>query len=213
MARPRRDGAPPAPPRRAKLTSLSVKNMTPEVRQYLTWDTAVPGLVLTVQPSGAKAFKFIYSFRGRLRFFHVGDAAAWGLADARKRVRQLRVLVDGGTDPQADKAAQRSSGSFEDLARRYVEDYARKRNKSWRQADTLVNRYAMKRLGKLSASTIRRDDIEGLLAKIDKPILRNQVLSSLSAIFSWALKKQIGGVAFIPARALIGPQPRAVSGC
>lgn len=202
MARPRRDGTPPAPTRRAKLTSVSIRSMAPEAKQYLTWDTHTRGLVLAVQPSGARSFKFIYSFRGRLRFYHVGDADALALSDARKKVRALRVLVDGGTDPQADKAAHRSSGSFADLARRYVEDYAQRKNKSWEQAHTLVHRYAMQRLGMVAASTIRRDDIEGVLAKIDKPILRNQVLSSLSAIFSWALKKQIGGVSVHPCKGI-----------
>jgi Arm DNA-binding domain len=172
MARPRRDGTAPSPPRRAKLTSVSVRAIAPEAKQYLIWDSNTRGLVLAVQPSGARSFKFIYSFRGRLRFYHLGDADALPLSDARKKARALRVLVDGGTDPQADKAAQRSSGSFGDLHRRYVEDYAKRKNKSWRQAETLISRYAMKRLGLLSASTIRRDDIESVLAKIDKPILR-----------------------------------------
>jgi integrase len=199
MARPRRDGAPPAPTRRAKLTSVLVRNMTPEPKQVLTWDTQTAGLVLAVQPSGSRSFKFIYSCRGRLRWFHLG-ADALPLSDARKKVRALRVLVDGGTDPAADKAAQRSSGSFADLAVRYVEDYAKRRNKSWQQANALVNRYALKRLGMVSASTIRRDDIEGVLAKIDKPILRNAVLSSLSAIFSWAQRKQIGGIVIHPCK-------------
>jgi hypothetical protein len=180
MARPRRDGTPPAPTRRAKLTSVLVRNMTPEPKQVLTWDTHTRGLVLAVQPSGARSFKFIYSCRGRLRFYHVADADALPLSDARKKVRALRVLVDGGTDPAADKAAQRSTGTFADLAARYVEDYAKRKNKSWQQANVLVHRYAMKRLGMVSASTVRRDDIEGVLAKIHKPILRNAVLSSLS---------------------------------
>ena len=131
MARPRRDGTPPAPTRRAKLTSVWVRTMAAEPKQYLVWDMDTRGLVLAVQPSGSRSFKFVFSYRGRLRWFTIGDADAHALSDARRKARAIRVQVDNGIDPQADKAAQRSTGTFEELAQRYVDEHARKKNKSW----------------------------------------------------------------------------------
>jgi integrase len=200
MPRPHRDGTPSAPIRRAKLTSVSVRTLEAEPKQYLVWDTLTRGLVLAVQLSGRRAFKFIYSYRGRLRWYHIGDADALPLATARKSARALRVQVDNGIDPQADKVAQRSAGTFEELAQRYVDEYAKKKNKSWHQADALIRRYSFRRLGKLSAATIARADIEGVIAAIDKPMLANAVLASLSAIFSWAQRKQIGGIVVHPCK-------------
>ena len=45
--------------------------------------------------------------------------------------------VANGNDPQADRKAQRQLGTFEELANRYVEEYAKKKNKSWKQAAKL----------------------------------------------------------------------------
>jgi integrase len=110
--------------------------------------------------------------------------------------------VDKGVDPQADKVAQRSAGTFKDLHRQYLEQYAQKRNKSWRQGATLVTRYVTPMIGDMSASVIKRADIERVLGKIDAPILANAVLSSVGAVFSWAMKKQIAGVTVHPCRGI-----------
>ena len=63
------------------------------------------------------------------------------------------LAVARGKDPAAEKRAERGAGTFADLAARYVERYAKKKNKSWRQADTLVRRYALPRWGKLQAAS------------------------------------------------------------
>ena len=85
MARPRRDGTPSSPARRLKLTSVSVRSFAVEAKQFLIWDTLTHGLALTVQPSGSRAYKFVYSYHGRLRWYHIGDADAHALSDARKK--------------------------------------------------------------------------------------------------------------------------------
>ena len=55
--------------------------------------------------------------------------------------------VARGNDPAAEKRAERGAGTFADLAGRYVELHAKKRNKSWRQADTLVRALPAAALG------------------------------------------------------------------
>ena len=58
--------------------------------------------------------------------------------------------------------------------------YAKKRNKSWKQADTLVQRYLLPRWGKLQAATITRADVRAMMARIEAPVLANQVLAAAS---------------------------------
>jgi integrase len=77
------------------------------------------------------------------------------------------------------------------VAKRYVEEHARKRNKSWRQADALVARYLLPRWAKLDIGSIRRADVKAALAAIAAPVLANQVLAAASAIFSWAMRQEI----------------------
>ena len=76
------------------------------------------------------------------------------------------MAVAEGKDPQADKRAERGAGTFADLAARYVEQYAKRKNKSWAQADRLVRRYVLPRWGKLQAAGIVRADVKALMASI-----------------------------------------------
>src|SRR4029079_17816477 len=77
-----------------------------------------------------------------------------------------------------------------ELAANYVEQHARKHNKSWRQAEALIRRYALPRWAKLKPASISRSDVRNLTASIEAPVLSNAVLASLSAVFSWAIRME-----------------------
>ena len=177
--------------RKRKLTELAVRKLTPESATYLVWDTHTCGLALKIMPTGSKAWKAIYSFRGRPRWLHLGDASVIGLADARMLTAEAMLAVARGRDPAAEKKAERGAGTFAELAERYVEQHAKRHNKSWKQADTLVRRYLLPRWGKLQAATISRADVKAMMARIEAPILANPGLAAASAIFSWAVGEEI----------------------
>src|SRR5262245_30563786 len=141
MPRPRQDGTPIRPPNRRRLSDAFIKTVRPGPDRILIWDTLQRGLVLKVEPSGHRAWKCIYSIRHRgSRWFHIGDARAISLADARRLAAKIMVLVAEGGDPHADRLALRGRGSFEQVAARYLEEYAKRKNKSWRQAAALVSK-------------------------------------------------------------------------
>jgi hypothetical protein len=158
----------------------------------LVWDDIQRGLVLQIQPSGYRSFKLIYRYHNRPRWYHIGAADAIGLLDARKEAAKLMLRVIQGEDPQAERRAERGSGTFAELASRYVEEYAKKRNKSWRKTDDLVRLHLLPLWGKLTANTITRSDVRAMMSKMnDFPIAANQVLASASAIFTWATKQEL----------------------
>jgi hypothetical protein len=132
-----------------KLTELFVRKAPPRDKAYLVWDEHQHGLALRVQPTGAKSYVVIYSRHGRSRWLTIGDANAIALSDARMLAQEHMLAVAKGGDPAADKRAERSRGTFADLATQYVEQYAKVHNKSWRQADALLQRLAVPRWGKL----------------------------------------------------------------
>jgi integrase len=185
MSRPKRAA------RKSQLTELFVKKVKPEERAFLVWDSKQHGLAIQVQPTGAKAWKAIYSYHGRPRWLHLGSANAIGLSDARTLAAEAMLAVAKGKDPATDKKAERGAGTFAELHERYVEQHAKRNNKSWRQGEYLVNRYALPRWGKPRATSITRADVKAMLARIDAPILQNQVLAAVSAIFTWAVKEEI----------------------
>jgi integrase len=191
MPRPKKDGSPAAAPNKRKLTEMFVTRVRPKAHAFATWDTHQRGLCLLIQPSGHKSWKVVYQHHGRARWFHIGDVAAIGLSDARRIAGRIMVAAAEGKDPLAERNAERSRGTFAELAEAYVERHAKKTNKSWKQADALVRRHLLPRWGKLQAADVTRSDVRSMMAKIEAPILANQTLAAASAIFSWAMKQDV----------------------
>jgi hypothetical protein len=187
MPRPQRDGTPAAAPDKCKLTEIFIRKVEPRSRAFLVWDTYQRGLVLQVQPTGHKAWKCIYSMHGRKRWYHIGAVDAVGLADARRLAIRVMFQLADGKDPASEKKAERSKGTFEELATRYVKEYAKLKNKSWSQADALVRRHLLPRWGKLLAASVTRRDVKTAIAGITAPIVANQTLAAASALFNWAV--------------------------
>src|SRR5215471_2902953 len=143
-----------AVPNKKKLTTLTVTKLRPTAKPYLVWDSYQRGLALQIQPSGYRAYKLIYRFHNRPRWFHLGAADAIALADARRLAAKLMLEVIQGKDPAAEKRAARGAGTFGEIANRYVQEHAKKKNKSWQQADALVRRYLLPAWGGLSAPSV-----------------------------------------------------------
>jgi len=191
MPRPRRDGTPAQAPRKHKLSDIFIKKLKPQARPFVVWDTQQRGLAVAVQPSGRQSWKCVYAFHGRPRWYSIGDAAAIGLADARKLAGRVMFQVAEGKDPCAERRAQRSRGTFEELATRYVEEHAKRRNRSWKQADALVRKHLLPRWGKLQAASISRSDVKAMMARIAAPVVANQTLAAASAMFAWAIREGV----------------------
>lgn len=178
-------------PRKARLIELLVKRLRPTATPYLVWDTRLHGLALRVHPTGRRAWTVVYRFSGRPRWLHLGDATAIGLNAARELAAETMLAVAKGKDPAAEKRANRSKGTFAEIATRYVQEYAARNNKSWKQPDALVRRHLIPAWGKLQAAAVTRADVRALMARITAPIVANQTLAAASAIFAWAIKQEI----------------------
>jgi integrase len=182
---------PKRPAHKRRFTEFFVRKLKPKTAAYVVWDTHQHGLAIRVQPTGAKAWKVIYSRHGRPRWLHLGSANAIGLADARRLAAEAMLAVAKGTDPAAEKKAECGAGTFADLHQRYLDGHAKKHNKSWRQGEALVSRYATPRWGKLQASTITRGDVKAIMGRIEAPIVANQTLAAVSAVFTWAIREEV----------------------
>jgi integrase len=177
---------------RRQLQSLTIDKAKARTKPYLIWDATQRHLALAVRPTGVKSWKVIYSRHGRSRWLTLGSADIIGLADARIKAAEIMLAVTrDGKDPAAEKRAERGAGTFAELASKYVEQHAKKHNKSWTQADTLIRRYVLPKWGKLQAAAITRGDVKQMMARIEAPILANQVLAAVSAIYSWGMKEEI----------------------
>jgi integrase len=191
MARPRRDGTAAKRPNKRKLSEIFLRKLKPQARAFTVWDTHQRGLAVAVQPTGHKSWKCVYPFHGRPRWYHIGAVDAVNLADARKLASRVMFQVAEGKDPAAEKRAERGKGTFEELATRYVNEYAKRENKSWQQANKLVRRNLIPRWGKLQSAAISRGDVKVMMGSITSPTVANQTLAAASAIFAWAIREEI----------------------
>jgi integrase len=186
-----------ASPNKARLNDRFIRDLKKTTKSFLIWDTLQRGLVVQVQPSGHKTFYCIYSRNGRSRWYRLAAADAIDVAQARKLANEIMYQVANGKDPAADRKACRHAGTFEDLANRYA-NYAKTVNKSWQRTDALIKSNVIPKWGKLQAADITRADVKALKTGIAAKITANQVLASISAIFSWAIREEIGGIKINP---------------
>jgi integrase len=197
MPRPRMDGTASRRPNRRNLTELFVRKVMTDTTPINVWDEKERGLVLRIHPTGRRAFKVVYSRQGRPRWYHIGQV---GLSDARRIAAKIKLAVAEGKDPAAERRAERGAGTFAELANRYVEEHAKRKNKSWEQADYLVRRHLLTRWGKLDAKSITRADVKAMMRGIKAPVVANQTLAATSAIFTWAIEEEVGGVQVHPCK-------------
>jgi integrase len=184
-------------PSKAVFSEFYIQKLKKGSVPYLRWDARQKGLAVRVETSGYKSWKAIYKFGGRRRDYHIGAVSAFGIAKARELCADIMYEVAKGIDPQAVRRAARSAGTFDDIADRHLE-FAKKNNKSWKQADSLVRKHLRPKWGKLPAANVSRSDVKAMMTRIKAPIVANQTLAAASAIFSYAIKEEIGGVKINP---------------
>lgn len=186
---------------KAALTDRLVRNLKPEPKSRIVWDERQTGFGVQVTPKGTKTFKVVYRHSGKLRWFTIDKFPNILLADARDVARKVRARAALGEDPQGEKVqsrvAQREGKTLSDIATLYVENKAKRENKSWQQAHNLMQRYVLPKLGARKIGDIERGDIRRIFNHLtiekERPALANQVLAAVSAVLSWAAEQEYVG--------------------
>jgi integrase len=185
------------------------------------WDAKTRGLCLRISANGVGTWSLRYMPRdgGGYRRITLGPLSALGLADARERVARLRVEVADGGDPQSARIARRAAAAnaltFDRLAQRYLDEYAKPRKVSWRNDENYLNR-PRQAWGERDAATISRRDAIELLDEIKRtaPVSANRTHSVLVTLFNWAVEDQLldaTPIAGLKKRAAEKPKERALS--
>src|SRR5262245_63177064 len=112
--------------------SLAALKWTGTRRDVFDEGAKIPGFGIRLA-SKRKTWFLMYRKNGRLVRYKVGTYPPMELADARDTARRawLGTQVEDA-DPAAAKKARRTAMTFETLAERFVEDYAKPHKDSWR---------------------------------------------------------------------------------
>jgi len=181
-----------APANKIQLTEGYLRTVRLRDSSFLVWDTYQQGLVVKVRPTGTKTFKVAYRHGGRLRWYTIDRYGAIGLKEAREVARKIRAKAALGEDPQGEKVKARVGDTLKDIHDRYMEMFAREKNKAWQQADKRMKVYILPKLGNRKIKDISRQDIWRIFDDLnDRKVLANAALASASAVFSWAVKRNI----------------------
>jgi integrase len=106
-----------------KLTDTQIKRMKPNTRPYKVSDGG--GLFLWVTPSGGKMWRWAYRHDGRAKLMTFGKYPDVPLALARERHAEARKVLATGTDPMAERKAEKAAAedSFQSVASLWLEHW------------------------------------------------------------------------------------------
>lgn len=188
-------------PDRIKLSNTSVRSLKPEPKYYRVWDSAAPGLFVQVYPTGRKAFKFFYRYRGKQKTISMQPFGKLTVEQARSAVKHFEGLLAQKRDPIAEEAAakevekQAAERAENDTLKKFIDG----RYGVWLSANRKTGSDTLKAfpvywpdfMGR-PLDGIRRDDIErwiqDQLQGGAKPATINRKLNDLGKLFSMALR-------------------------
>lgn len=198
------------------LTAPFVEKIRPADKQIDYFDKSLRGLSLRVSPTGKKTWCVLYRFGGKLTRHTLGVYPIVKLADARKQATGALRDVSNKINPAEKKKADRTATTFRHLAAEYLERHAKRRKKSWRGDERIINKYLLPVFGETPAKDITRRDIRSLLDKIavGAPIMANRIKAQLSKMFNFAVLEEIVTVNpawLVPRPAAERPRDRVLS--
>ena len=160
----------------------------------IVFDDSVPGFGLRVRESGSRSWIFQYKIGAKQRRLVIGKASALSVDKARGLAADLHAKVRLGGDPAADKAVGKVNAalSFGSVAGRYLAwQKKRLRSRSYVEVERRINRDAKPFHGMPIHTIDQRTVAARISTVIDSkgaPTGR-LVRSTLSALFSWAMKE------------------------
>jgi integrase len=163
-------------------------------KDRIWFDDVIHGFGIRVRDTGSRSWIFQYKIAGRTRRLVIGATSAVKFALAREKAREHYLKVKDGRDPAAEKKmqVQRASHTFGGLVERYLDHQrGQLRPASYREVARHLERYSAS-LHPLALDTVDRQIISerlGAIAKNPGAITSNRVRSTMSAMFTWAMRE------------------------
>ncbi|CDM40464.1 tyrosine-type recombinase/integrase [Ectopseudomonas oleovorans] len=158
------------------LSDLIVRQAKTTGKRYTLYDNDCLSLMVSV--AGGKSWIFRYSWLGKQKRMALGGYPALSLREARAERDKAQALLARGIDPQIERDQRRHAAklageyTFKNVFDAWVE-HRRKELKEGRQSTLsqilrIFNKDVLPTLGKMSIYDIRRPQLLGVLAAIEK---------------------------------------------
>ena len=159
------------------------------------------GLVLEVQPSGARSwlvrYRLLVSNRRIDRRYLIGDAAVLPVTEAAEIASEVMRAVESGDDPFAERQAKRKGDfkaeTFGELFTHWLEKHAKQNVTSWPEQEKRYRRHLEGPLGSKALIQIDRDDIATIRDAVfdgGAPYESNTVVSLFNRIMNFGVEER-----------------------
>jgi hypothetical protein len=166
----------------------------PRPKQLDYFDDSLPGFGLRISYNGRKSWVVLYRCNGVKGRLTLGRFDVVPLVEAREQARNVLRMAARGDDPATQKSRDREAPSFQQLADRYVEEYAKPKKRTWRKDRRLLDTNLIPALGRKKAHLITRADLRAALNDIKNrpaPIEANRTFEVVRKLFNWAVEEEI----------------------
>lgn len=184
-----------------KITNKMVSSLAPGPKLYRAYDTAIPGFVIRIQPSGTLTYYFEYrNEAGKNRSFHIGRHGQLTAEQAREIAKDKAADHAKGLDVQALKAQKKSEAknSLDKVLNHFLENHY----DAWATANLNSGKASVMRIKHVFSHLLGRKMDEITLWDIDKisserkkqgksPTTINRDNSALKAALSKAVEWKI----------------------
>lgn len=174
------------------LTDKTIEALKPQEKRYEVHDLRCPGMSLRVERSGRKTFTIKFRYGVEQKRMKLGVYSRLSLATAREKAVELLRQVDEGIDPT--KRRRTPNMRVEAVCRQFISLHAQARNRSWREAERILEREFIAPFAQRDVREIKRYDV---LEIMDAAIARgsgyqaNRILSHVRKFFNWCVERGI----------------------
>lgn len=174
------------------LTDKTIAALKPGIKRYEVHDLRCPGLTFRVERSGRKAFYVRFRYGLEQKHPKLGSYPRMSLATAREKANDWLRQVEEGIDPTKRKRS--SDMKVQAVCGEFIRLHAQARNKSWREAERILEREFVGTFGQRDIREIKRFDV---LEIMDAAVARgstyqaNRILSNIRKLFNWCVERGI----------------------
>jgi len=189
-------------------TQLVASAVCPPGRSKLDlYDTAIPGFILEVRPSGGKTYHLRYRDQyGKQRQYKIGDAASINFSKARDMAQRVRSRVVGGDSPMDERRAQRTVPTLSEFIRDVYMPHIRAHRRNFQSTVSFIRhhiepRFGARRLDEITPKMITEAHDE-LKLKGYALATANKMPILFSIFYNLGKKMKVQGASTNPAQSL-----------
>ena len=188
-------------PNRIRLTQLAVERLKPPAKgRIIWWDIHLPGFGLRITDKGARSWIAMYRVHRKPVMETLSTLAQIPkVDDARRLAREAMARGEHPTEARRrheHEAEKTALSTFQAVAKRYVERYAKKHTKetTWKEVERQLRVDVFPKWADRPIASITRRDVADLLDGIERrgsPVQANRQRARLHTLFAWAVREEI----------------------